>query len=246
MSRWPVAVILAGGLGTRFGDRRPKQLLEIGGRTILEHSVAAFEAASGVAEMLLVMAPGFTAEAERIVQAGGYRKVRAVIAGGSSRSDSTRKALAALGAAGAGSTDGKANCGVLFHDAARPLVDARIIADCVRALEDFAGVTTAMPATDTVLAVEGGLVTDIPDRARLYCCQTPQAFRLDTIVRAHQLAAAQEDDFEATDDCGVVRRYLPDVPIAVVRGSERNLKITTRGDLALASALLAAPSENRL
>jgi len=245
MSRWPVAVILAGGLGTRFGDRRPKQLLEIGGRTILEHSVAAFEAASGVAEILLVMAPGFTAEAERIVHAGGYRKVRAVIAGGSSRSDSTRKALAALGAAGAGSADGKAIRGVLFHDAARPLVDARIIADCVRALEDFAGVTTAMPATDTVLVVEGGLVTDIPDRARLYRCQTPQAFRLDTIVRAHQLAAA-EDDFEATDDCGVVRRYLPDVPIAVVRGSERNLKITTRGDLALASALLAAPSENRL
>jgi 2-C-methyl-D-erythritol 4-phosphate cytidylyltransferase len=126
---------------------------------------------------------------------------------------------------------------VLLHDAARPLVDQRIIADCVAALgaHDAAGV--AVPASDTMVITADGVMHSMPRRETLWRCQTPQCFRLPVIARAHELAAA-DPDFAPTDDCGVVLRYLPDVDVHIVSGSERNLKITYPQDLAIAEALL--------
>jgi 2-C-methyl-D-erythritol 4-phosphate cytidylyltransferase len=162
----------------------------------------------------------------------GYRKVSAVIEGGVTRPDSTRVALAAIARTQRG------EAGVLLHDAARPLVDGRIIADCVASLRvhDAAGV--AVPASDTMVVTENGVMESIPRRETLLRCQTPQCFRLSVITRAHELAAA-DPDFAPTDDCGVVLRYLPDVKVHVVKGSERNIKITYPQDLAVAEALLA-------
>ena len=130
------------------------------------------------------------------------------------------------------------DCGVLLHDAARPLVDQRIIADCVAALRvhDAAGV--AVPASDTMVVTDNGVMHSMPRRETLLRCQTPQCFRLSVITRAHELAAA-DPGFAATDDCGVVLRYLPDVDVHIVPGSERNIKITYAQDLAVAEALLA-------
>ena len=126
---------------------------------------------------------------------------------------------------------------MLFHDAARPLVDQRIIADCVAALERVDALGVAVPTADTIVVVADGVMTQIPRRDSLLRCQTPQAFRLSVIARAHELALA-DPDYEPTDDCGVVLRYLPDVPVHVVQGSERNLKITYPRDLAIARVLL--------
>ena len=127
---------------------------------------------------------------------------------------------------------------MLLHDAARPLVDQRIIADCVAALgvHDAAGV--AVPASDTMVVTDNGVMQSMPRRETLLRCQTPQCFRLPVITRAHELAAA-DPGFAATDDCGVVLRYLPDVDVHIVPGSERNIKITYAPDLAVAEALLA-------
>jgi 2-C-methyl-D-erythritol 4-phosphate cytidylyltransferase len=118
-------------------------------------------------------------------------------------------------------------------------VDQRIIADCVAALRvhDAAGV--AVPASDTMVVTEDGVMQSMPKRETLLRCQTPQCFRLSVITRAHELAAA-DPGFVPTDDCGVVMRYLPDVPVHVVPGSERNIKVTYPHDLAVAEALLAA------
>src|SRR5205823_14123700 len=127
-----VAVVLGGGVGQRLGAGRPKQLITLGGTTLIERCVAAFEAAPGVDEILVVMARGYTPKVEALLAEGGYRKVAGVIEGGQTRPDSTRVALAAIAAGGAGGDD----CGVLLHDAARPLVDQRIIADCVAALAE--------------------------------------------------------------------------------------------------------------
>jgi 2-C-methyl-D-erythritol 4-phosphate cytidylyltransferase len=149
-----------------------------------------------------------------------------VLPGGVARSDSTRAALAALGSV--------SECGVLFHDAARPLVDQRIIASCVAALEKGHGaVGTAVPSSDTIVVVTDGVMTEVPPREKLWRCQTPQAFRLSVIRRAHELAAA-DPDYAPTDDCGVVLRYLPSVPVHIVPGSERNIKVTYPDDLAVA------------
>jgi 2-C-methyl-D-erythritol 4-phosphate cytidylyltransferase len=225
-----VAVVLGGGTGTRFGAALPKQLLTLDGRTLVEHCVAAFAASPGLDEILLVMPPAYHEEAKRLV--GG--QVSAIIEGGATRSHSVRNALAHIGA-----RYDAAETGVLIHDAARPLVTTRIIADCMKALKEYDAIGTAVPTSDTILAVENGVIAHVPPRETLYRAQTPQCFRLATIARAHALAAG-DPAFQPTDDCGVVLRYLPDVPVHIVPGSETNLKVTYPTDLAIAEALLRA------
>ena len=228
-----VAVVLGGGTGQRMGAGLPKQLLRLGGRTLVEHCVAAFEQAPGVDEILVVMARDYVERVRAML--AGFGKVSGVIAGGAvTRADSTRVALAAI----AGSGGDPDNCGVLLHDAARPLVDQRIIADCVAALEVHQAAGVAVPASETMVITDNGVMHSMPRRETLWRCQTPQCFRLPVIVRAHELAAA-DPGFAPTDDCGVVLRYLPDVAVHIVPGSERNLKITYPQDLAVAEALLA-------
>ena len=249
-----VAVVLGGGVGQRMGAGMPKQLLTMGGKTLVEHCVTAFDQAPGIDEILVVMARGYTGQVKAMLTDAGYRKVTAVIEGGETRPDSTRVALAAIAAttppttastatastatASTATASAPGDCGVLLHDAARPLVDQRIIADCVAALRvhDAAGV--AVPASDTMVVTENGLMHSMPRRERLQRCQTPQCFRLSVITRAHELAAA-DPGFAPTDDCGVVLRYLPDVDVHIVPGSERNIKITYAQDLAVAEVLLA-------
>jgi 2-C-methyl-D-erythritol 4-phosphate cytidylyltransferase len=232
-----VAVVLAGGLGQRFGGDRPKQLHVLAGRTLVEHSVAAFEQAPGVAAITIVMPPGLASRAkEQFVDSRYHPKVTEVIEGGITRTDSTRCAIAALGAG---------ECNVLFHDAARPLLDQRIIADCISALATDQAIGVAIPSSDTIVEVADGVVTRMPRRETLARCQTPQGFRLSVIRRAYQLADADPafPQRPATDDCGIVLRYLPDVPVRLVPGNERNIKVTYPGDLEIAEALLRQPAE---
>ena len=228
-----VAVVLAGGTGRRLGLGAPKQFAAVGGRPILAWAIAAFDAAPGVDEVLVMMAAGHVAEAKLIAER--YPKVTRVVEGGASRTDSTLAALAAL-------EDLPGDTRVLFHDAARPFVDARIIADCLAALERDEAVAVAVPSPDTVVMVDDDHVVEMPPRARLRRFQTPQGFRLATIRVAYERALADPDFAErpATDDCGVVHRYLPDVPIRIVEGSERNLKITHPVDLLIAEQITAA------
>jgi 2-C-methyl-D-erythritol 4-phosphate cytidylyltransferase len=228
-----VAVVLAGGTGQRFGGGIPKQLQILAGKPLVEHSVAAFEAAPGVDAILLVMAAGFATQARNQLGAGQYSKLMGVIDGGTARADSTRRAIAALPAS---------ECNVLLHDAARPLVDQRIIADCVAALGTARAVGVAVPSPDTIVVVSDDVMTDMPSRESLRRCQTPQGFRLSVLRQAHELALADPafTDAAATDDCGVVLRYLPEVAIRVVPGSVRNIKITYPADLGVAEALLSS------
>ena len=132
---------------------------------------------------------------------------------------------------------------MLLHDAARPLVDQRIIADCVAALDEHEAAGVAVPALDTMVVTQDGVMVSMPSREGLLRCQTPQCFRLPVIALAHERAAA-DPGFSPTDDCGVVLRYLPEVPVHVVPGSERNIKVTYPQDLAVAEALLGTePTE---
>ncbi|MEU4404576.1 bifunctional cytidylyltransferase/SDR family oxidoreductase [Streptosporangium sp. NPDC023963] len=230
-----VGVVLAGGVGRRVGHDTPKQLLEIAGRTILEHTLALFEGSPEIDEIMVLMAPGFTGEVERIVERNGFTKVGRILEGGASRPETTWRALRALGAQ---------ECLVLLHDAVRPLAEPRIIADCVEALRTFSAVEVAIPSSDTIVVTSQGphgeIVSDVPDRAGLRRVQTPQCFRLSVIREAYERAFADPGfgDRPPTDDCGVVLRYLPDVPIHVVPGSERNMKVTHPVDLFIADKLL--------
>jgi 2-C-methyl-D-erythritol 4-phosphate cytidylyltransferase len=223
-----VAVVLGGGTGTRFGAALPKQLLLLNGKTLVEHCVAAFASTARIDEIVLVMPADYHEQARKAVG----DQVSAIIEGGPSRPASVRNAIAHVSA-----RHDPAATGILIHDAARPLVTTRIIAHCLEALDKYDAIGTAVPTSDTILSVADGVIAHVPPRETLYRAQTPQCFRLETIAKAHALAAA-DPDFQPTDDCGVVLRYLPGTPVHIVPGSETNLKVTYPSDLAVAEALL--------
>ena len=232
-----VGVLLAGGVGQRVGAGRPKQLIEVAGRTIIEHSLAVFERAPEIDEVVVLMTPGYADRVREIVAAGGHRKVSKVVDGGATRTESTWRALQAIG---------DDECNVLLHDAVRPLLEPRIITECVRALETHEAVNVAIPSSDTIftaVARDGGeVIGEVLDRSRLRRSQTPQCFRLSVIRRAYELAMADPGFAGGTDDCGVVLRYLPEVPIHLVAGSERNIKVTHPADLHIAELLFELPA----
>ncbi|MFL1379668.1 MULTISPECIES: SDR family NAD(P)-dependent oxidoreductase [unclassified Nocardiopsis] len=230
-----VAVVLAGGSGQRIGLATPKQLLKIAGKTILEHTLELFEQAPRVDEVIVMMNPGFVNDAEAIVRKAGLGKVTRVLPGGTSRNATTQLALDALSHYSAENTN------VLFHDAVRPLLSQRVIDDCVTALETYQAVDVAIPSSDTIIEVDDDVITDVPTRARLRRGQTPQGFRLATIRNAYAKAWA-DPGFEATDDCTVVLRYAPDVPIHVVAGEEQNMKVTQPVDIFIADKLFQLSS----
>jgi 2-C-methyl-D-erythritol 4-phosphate cytidylyltransferase len=229
-----VAVVLAGGTGTRIGFSIPKQLIKIAGKPIIEHTIAALQASPVVDEILVMMAPGYLDEVREIVRSGRYPKVSQILEGAGTRNDTTRAALAALG---------EGECNVLLHDAVRPLVSQTILAANVEALQSYEAVDTAITSADTVIEVteESGTIADVLPRHRLRRGQTPQSFRLSTIRAAYE-KAAQDPSFTATDDCTVVLRYLPEVPIAVVPGHERNMKVTEPIDVYIADKLFQLTS----
>ena len=223
-----IAILLAGGVGVRIGLDIPKQLLKVAGKTLLEHTLAALDTHPMVDEVIVMMAPGHLDAVRAIVRDDRYPHVSQILEGGETRNETTQLALAAVG-------DEESH--LLLHDAVRPLVSARIITDCFEALETHAAVDVAIPSADTIIEVgPDNTIRNIPPRAALRRGQTPQAFRASVIRRAYELAD-QDPAFEATDDCTVVLRYLPEEPIWVVRGEDRNMKVTEPIDVYIADKL---------
>ena len=230
-----IAVVLAGGVGTRLGLDIPKQLIKIAGRTILEHTMALLQAHRLVDEIVVMMAPGHLDAVREMVRSGGYDKVTQILEGGETRNLTTLKALQTL-----------PECSVLIHDAVRPLASERIVTECFEALEQYDAVDVAIPSADTIIEVDprDNTIRNIPKRSRLRRGQTPQAFRASVLRTAYQRAMEDPDYTPAADDCGVVLRYLPRVPIWVVAGEERNIKVTDPIDVYLADKLFQLTSSH--
>ena len=132
---------------------------------------------------------------------------------------------------------GAGDCRLIIHDAVRPLLNARIIRECSKALHTYDAVDVAIASADTIIEVDDqNHISSIPPRSRMRRGQTPQAFRKSTLEQAYALAA-HDPAFSATDDCGVVLKYLPEVPIKVVEGAEDNIKITHPVDFFIADKL---------
>lgn len=218
-----IAVILAGGVGSRLGLSAPKQFFKVAGKMVIEHTVDVFEHNSHIDEIAIVSNPFYVSEIEAIVLRNGWKKVKKILRGGKERYDSSLSAIRAYDVPG---------CNLIFHDAVRPLVSQRIIDDVIKALEVYRAVDVALPSADTIVEVEGDFIETIPDRSRLRRGQTPQAFRLETIREAYRIAL-QDPAFKVTDDCGVVKKYLPEERIFVVPGEEANMKLTYKEDIYL-------------
>lgn len=219
-----IAIILAGGIGSRVGGDTPKQLLLLDdGRSILEHSVDAFDQAPCIDEVAIVMHPEWMDEAKAIVARNCWQKVKTIIPGGTERWESSWHAIEAY----AGQPS---DVNLLLHDAARPFVSQTIIANICKALEQHEAVTVAVPSTDTIYLTENNRLVAMPDRSTVLRAQTPQAFRLTIIRKAFENALTQ-GNIGATDDVGIVHRYMPETAIFIVPGEETNKKITYIQDL---------------
>jgi len=208
----------AGGTGTRFGGRVPKQFVALGGRPILLATVAHFARHPRVG-CIVVAAPAAHVDRARRLLAGlrTPAEVR-VVPGGTTRQESVWRALQAI-------PDRPAL--IVVHDAVRPFITRALIDAVVAAAEAAGAAICALPIAETVKRVRGEVVEATVDRAGLWAAQTPQAFRAAVLREAHE--KARRDGVVGTDDAALVERLGH--PVRVVRGSEANVKITTRRDL---------------
>jgi 2-C-methyl-D-erythritol 4-phosphate cytidylyltransferase len=226
-----VFVILpAAGLGTRMAGPQPKQFLELDGVPILIHSLRAFAAVKRVAAIYVaVRKPEVERVQAQIAEFGAGDRVH-VVEGGDNRQESVANALAALPA--------QDDDIVLVHDAVRPLIDAATIDRTIDAVAEHGAAIVGLPAVDTIKQVErtahGALITSTIPREFVVLAQTPQGFRYGLLQRA--FAEATADGFVGTDEASVAERA--GLPVAVVHGSQVNLKITQPGDLELAEFYL--------
>lgn len=229
-----IAVLLAGGSGRRMGGAEPKQLIMLGGKTVLEHCIDAFQQNDLIDEIIIVSNAACLERVRQLTKNQAYNKVRRLVEGGKERRDSTLNALRVF----SDINDRKANdINLIFHDVARPLVSQRIITDVCSALDSHLAVAVAIPCTDTIFQVRTDTIKAIPNRTDLMAAQTPQAFCLSVIRRAYQQAQG-DMNFLPTDDCGVLLRYLPEVSIHIIMGDDRNRKMTYHNDIAIMEALL--------
>ncbi len=233
-----VFVILpAAGLGTRMAAASggaPKQFLSLGGVPLLVHSLRAFLAVPRVTGIYIaVREPEAERLRELLAEYALTDRVH-VVAGGDMRQDSVANALAALPSA-----EGAARDIVLVHDAVRPLIDPATIERTLDAIERHGAAIVGMPAIDTIKQVErtadGALVIATIPRELIVHAQTPQGALVPLMRRA--FAAAQADEFQGTDEASLLERA--GIPVHVVPGSARNLKVTQPGDLEVAEFYLA-------
>ncbi len=230
-----VFVILpAAGLGTRMAGPQPKQFLALDGVPILIHSLRAFAAVPRVTAMYVaVRKPEMERVEAQVAEFGFAGRVRvpvSVVAGGDKRQESVANALDALPA--------EPDDIVLVHDAVRPLIDAATIERTIDAVAEYGAAIVGLPAVDTIKQVErtahGALITATIPREFVVLAQTPQGFRYGLLQRA--FAEATADGFMGTDEASLLERA--GISVAVVHGSQVNLKITQPGDLELAEFYL--------
>ena len=211
-------VIPAGGLGTRFGARTPKQFMKIGRLPIVTVTVRHFARYPGVAAIVVAAPQSHVQRTRRALAPLGRRVPLSVVPGGGSRQDSVWLAIQAV--------PESAEI-IVVHDAVRPLISERLIADVVNAAGEYGAAICALPVVETVKRVRDAVVEATLDRSELWVVQTPQAFRADLLREAHE--KARRDAVVGTDDAMLVERLGH--PVRVVRGLPENVKITTPDDL---------------
>lgn len=222
------ALIVAAGQGLRMGTDRPKQYLSLDGQAILVRTLRAFDRNARVRQIVLVIAQTETDFCRKqILAAADLNNAVKLVAGGRRRQDSVYNGLRSL--------DSPAERIVLIHDGVRPLVSQDLIDACIDGAMKWGACIPALPPVDTPKLVnDQGIIDSTVPRASLRMAQTPQAFRLDLILRAH--AQARRSGLVATDDASLVEAMGMDVH--VIAGRRENIKITTPEDLAVAEMLL--------
>jgi 2-C-methyl-D-erythritol 4-phosphate cytidylyltransferase len=225
-----IALIPAAGMGKRMGASINKQYLQLNGLPIVSRTISVFERSSLIDAIYLVIPVDEIPYCrEQIVEAGGFKKIAAIVPGGKERQNSVMNGLNAM------RNDVVDDDVVLIHDGARPLVTENMLCESIAVARISDGVLVAVPTKDTIKIVSDGIVVDTPPRETLWQAQTPQVFRFGIIHAAY--LSAERDGFIGTDDASLIERNGG--KIRIVPGDYRNIKITTPEDLVLAEAFLA-------
>lgn len=204
-----------------------KLLHSLGGIPVIAHSMRLFQSMEEVREIIISAREEECPEMERIAREQGIEKLTAVVPGGETRQQSVINALRRVS---------RETELIAVHDGARPLVRAQYVRQCIKDAAVFGGAILGVPVKDTVKEVQDGLITDTPDRRRLYAAQTPQIFK--KTVYFNGVNFAREHDLDFTDDCQMAEAV--GVRVAMTLSDYTNIKITTPDDLVLAEGLLAA------
>ena len=224
-----LGVVLAGGKGNRFTGDTPKQFTKLCEKPVFVHSALAMEQSDKIDGIAVVVPAGYEETVKATLARFGVQKTVAVVCGGAERQDSVKSALD-VGLKGRFDR-------ILLHDAARPLLSCDVIERLCDALENHRAATAALPVTDTVAVTENGkTIAAVPDRSTLWQVQTPQGFCLYTLAEAYA-RLAPEILAACTDDCGVIRAFLPEEAVALVKGDRKLLKLTYPEDRAVLTAL---------
>ena len=216
------AVIVAAGNASRMGGI-DKVMAELSGEPMIVRTVRTFQTCEAIKEIVIVTREDLIMPIMKLC--ADFDKVRAVVVGGADRAESVGLGLGAL------SNQVKL---VAVQDGARPLITHEVIDRTVRAAHSYGAAAPAIPVKDTIKVVNGGIVTSTPDRKTLQAVQTPQVFDLELLKGA--LKKAFDEKAAITDDCSAVERL--GMSVKIVEGDERNIKVTTPLDLAIAKLLL--------
>ena len=219
-------VVVAAGSSARM-DGIDKILTPLGGEALLLHALIPFQSSDMVSEIVIVTREDKLVQIGNLCSRKGLDKVKRIVQGGETRTESVWAGIKAVSAS-AGF--------VAIHDGARPFITQKIIEDTIRTAMTRSAAAPAVPVKDTIKRAEDGVVTETLDRSALFAMQTPQIFAAPLIRVGIQKAV--EEKLALTDDCAAVERL--GCPVALTEGSEENIKITTRFDLILGEAILAA------
>jgi 2-C-methyl-D-erythritol 4-phosphate cytidylyltransferase len=222
------AIVLAAGAGRRIGESTSKVFLPLAGRPLLLRTLDRVFSAFSIEQVVLVVAASEVARCETLLRADAGLRGRPFLLqiGGATRQQSAKRGLEKIGS----DTDI-----VMIHDGARPLVSSSLIDRCVEAAADKGAVAVGLPVRDTIKVVsEDRRIQSTPERSSLWEIQTPQVFKRDLIVEAHE--RAERDGIEVTDDAMLVERLGK--PVFIVDGERTNLKVTVPEDVWLAEALI--------
>lgn len=217
-------IVVAAGLGKRLKAGVPKALVLLKGKPLISYCLKVFDGHPSIDGVVIVGAAGYLARFVRLTR--GFKKVRVIVAGGQMRSDSVKCGLQSL------AEDTRQ---VLVHDAARPFVDSASIDRLMTALKKNRAAIVGVPVKFTVKKVDCKTlnIMETPARELLWEAQTPQGFRREDLIKAHE----RKTKVEATDDAMMVEPL--GIKVKMVMGDYRNIKVTTPEDIILAKQLLS-------
>ena len=210
-----IAIILAGGSGTRFKSKIPKQYFKIGNKSIINYTIDAFEKSSLIDKIIIVVDKKYINDIRK-------NPKHMVVSGGKSRFESSYNGILACP---------KNSKKVLIHDAARPFISQEIITSCIEALNNYEAVVTSIQTTDTVIRVKNMEILQVEDRNQIFLNQTPQGFKYKTILDAHKNRTGS-----VTDDISLLD--LNKQSAKLLKAQRKNIKITTNDDIQFAMHIL--------